>query len=197
MHLVFESVKLKESINFLINGKLIMNSIVAVIYVFMFATSLASVLMVNMKIKKYISYDTIFFDEFNLIYRIVSIVFFAVLPLLFIYATENEYQKIEFLQSNAMAEEILAVIFCALFNLFCVLHAFNSKILVFKEYFLLINFIGKCKKFEFAQLKNSTEKYTNHFGEGYIFGNKEIKVKIPNHFNNIEDILKIIRENIR
>jgi hypothetical protein len=117
--------------------------------------------------------------------------------LLLIYATENESNLAELLRSRDMTEELIATTIGALFNLFCMLHAFNSRILIFKEYFLLVNFIGKCEKFEFSKLKNSTENYTNHFGEGYIFSTKETRVKIPNYFSNMNNILKIIRESIR
>lgn len=174
-----------------------MNLIMSVVYLLMFSASMIFIMKTNMKIKENLSAEIVFFDEFNLTYKITSIILFFAIPLFIIYAAEDKFPSVEAFDFHEMAEDLLAIIAGAFLNSLWMLHAFNSKILIFKEYFILVNFRGKYKKIEFLQLKNSLEYYTKHFGEGYVFISKVAKVKIPEHFSSIEVILKIIRENTR
>lgn len=128
----------------------------SVVYLLMFSASMIFIMKTNMKIKENLSSEIVFFDEFNLTYKITSIILFFAIPLIIIYAAEDKFPSLEAFDFHEMAEDLLAITAGALLNSFLMLDAFNSKILIFKEYFLLVNFRGKFKKIEFLNLKKFT-----------------------------------------
>lgn len=160
------------------------------IYGFLAVISIVYIYMKGSEVKRYKSSNIICFDEFNATYRISASILFVLMPVFFICAEINQKMEVE-----GLIKDGVAALAGSLFNSFLLLHSFNKKIFIFKEYFLISNFLGFFQKIYFSDLKNSKEFYTDNFGEGYVFQSEKIKIKIPKHFDKIKTTLKIIREN--